>query len=1258
MMTAREQASNSVATEEEQPEPITGDPEPQDGKLQKAGRFAASVGKGLASIVTSPVQTARSVVRGGVGAIAETANTVGELMALSNRTNMRGAGRLLQAHAERIERTRDRILPPAERQSQQFVEGVSQFMIGFAGTGKFKVFGQLAAKGAAGIAASGAIRGAIVDLTAFDPYEAQLAELAANTNIPGAREVGELLSVTEDDGAVVARLKRAAAGIVPGVAVDAIAAVARVARARRVIDSPAATEAEKAAANSVIEQNGKVLSDIDEGVHQTAEPAFVKQTGNGDYRVHVSEAAEKDSEAALAHLSPEARARMLWGNDAFEDQVERELRAMAQSGQEADRAVAIESVTKDVGDALERRTKQSQFSGPDRRDANRMPREDAAPAAQDYKTRWEAEAKAASLNGALTARAAAAGVKLTTEQTKQIFEFARKIEEAVSDPEKIVNLLKEERFNFSYMDAPDQAEALMKSIGEKLAPVFDNAQGRPSVPASESIDRALHLAGMLTRQDADNYFRNVSSVLKNTDANLLALNARAVDLAEHVSKWGDILEQRSAAGIVDLVAETEARQALRAYIGFAADVAGSNSGVGRGLNALKFRGDPKLKGLKFKGEPGALEGGAKGSLDPDIVAGMTAVQLRDVTRLFRMSKQPQLLFNTLGHELSHASVSRLNAFGRGMMEWFYNSVLSAPATWKAIFVANGTVNAIEDSVRFMAGAVRRDPAMMREAADLVMGRMIYLKQSMKGFALAAKAGHSIIDPRPVYKAIPGAAGEVIRTMGTRPIVAVDEFWRVNSNLAFVRMKSLRLARQDAAVRGLKGKKLNEFLAKRVEADVAASLDPATGASRIPEARQHAALPTFSTPLEAGSFGSSLEKVVQNHPFLIPIMPFMRTSVNVLDYAFGKMTPLGLLQKNMRATLAKGGEEAAILGTRMAVGTAIWSMAGLLAFSGDFTGRGPSDPQQRKMWLKNHEPYAVKMGDKWVSYRRAEPISTPMSFMADLAQILRDNASEVELQEGSTKVMYATFAALVNSMTNKTYMSGLVDFMDAIGSGEGPALKRFMDNMQRPGVPNLVQAFQDDPYLRETQGLFDAFINRVPGWSKTLPARYTWDGEPITLDPSRIERTLNPFPNKDGTPQVEDEILQLHRAFVAPPTVRKFGQHSINLHDRRYQNSKGGNLTPYERWMELIREQDLRGQIEKITSSASYQRSGDGTEVFAGGRKFRELQQRIDRVYNKAEKKMLAEYPELRQDLRGLGRARRASSRSDVKGETILDRLGK
>lgn len=1258
---------STSAPEEEQP----------SKPAAKGEGVVSSVVDGVKDIVTNPGETLKSAGRGALGAVKEVAKTA--ISAGQFAINLFGAKKLLseedqqtyaaigdkgvaEAGTEFIDKASDWIFGPRTGSGgQQFVEDTAQFLTGFLAAGELKVAGK--ALKALPQVASGLARGAVADFAAFDPHKEQFAELAARSDISGLSHIGKMLSVDENDPELEGRFKRAVSGALVGTAIEGVIHSARLFKNLDILKGGKATKAQQLAAQGEIHNSKAILDDISNGAHTPDDHVVVQPTPDGKYAIKENPEAPKPGAKAIEPVLTDFGKTEDLHTFSFDFDGKQvvvtgkadengKFRAAFMAADGGPGAIGIGGVKK-IGRIVNGMTDTKGFTFDHkggRAQGERVIDDVAAKAAgPSFDSRWEAEAQAATINEAMAGRMSAAA-KVSDEQTQQIFSFAKKITDAKDNPEEIVKLFQEERFNFSYLDAPEKTEALLKSIGEHLAPVFDKTQGRPVVSFDESVNRTLQLAGMLTRDDAPEYLTKVGNVLKNTDANVLLMNSRLTELGGQVAKWSQILDDRPA----DQFALAEARKALQGYVNFSADVAGTNSGVGRGLNALKARGKAELGDLKFKGEAGAVESAAKVAEAPDIIAGMTAADLRTVTRLFRQTNSPKVMFNTLAANLAKPQ-TKLQRFGSGLLEYFYNSMLSSPATSAAIWTSTASVNAIEDGVRLLAGAVRRDPVMVREAADLVQGRVVYLKQSLQGMAAAFKSGQSIIDPRPAHRAIPGVAGEVVRTMATRPIAAMDEFWRVNSNLAFVRMNSLKLARRTAASKGLSGKAYDTFITQQVEADVRASIDPATGASRLPAAREFAAGPTFSAPLADGTFGKTIEEAVQNHPFLVPILPFVRTSVNSLDYTFKKGSPLGLFSEEVRRSISSGTPEGAIMATRMAVGTTIWSAAGLAAFGGDITGRGPSDPKLRKMWLQSHQPYSVKVGGKWVSYRRAEPFSTPMSITADLAQIMRD-VDDPAIHEDMTKVFYGILASTTSGITNKTYLSGLLDFSNAVGSGSSSGIKKFADGMIGTAVPNLVQLANNDPYLRETQRMFDAALARVPGWGSSLPARYNVFGEPVTLNPGRPQRALNPFPVRDATPQTEDEILKLDQAFQPPPTIERYGKLSVNLHDRTFRNKDGGNLTPYERMMEIVDESDLRGQVDKVISSSAYQRAGDGTDAFVGGKRYRELQDRIERVYSKARKKMLSEYPELAYQIKGLERARRASARSDVKGEGILNKI--
>lgn len=1213
-----------------------------DDTLKGAAETAVKIGKGLVNIATHPLQTAKSIGRGVVNTVDDTAETVVELMGSIGGFDGETSRQVAQESTSFIDTARDWIFgPPSAAPSQQFVQDVSQFAAGFWGAGKFKAFANVSRTSPL---IGGALKGAVVDFAAYDPYKEQLAELVGV----------DMLSVQEDDGPIVARFKRSVGGILPGVAIDGLVATARFLRASAVLSNASSTPAARTAAEEAVVSNGKILNDIEIGTHTPAEPVVVRPTPNGKYAIELH---PDDSAAFWAQMGDtgfpgvdaSTSVRVPQGQSIMGAQSTPKVLARAQElvGPQEFRRLVGEDI-KARGGARSPEVEMAATEATARKivAGAHTPR-------VEFDSRWKAENQAASINETL-AISRQATAKVSADDLTKIHSLAKSITEASGDPDKIVALMKEARFNFTYKDSPEKVTSLLKAIGEVLSPVFDKTQGRPGVPFSESIDRARQLAGMIPREDVLAFMRSSGHVIKNSDAVLLAMDSYMDTLGSQVAKWGEILDAR---GGLDPIAVKQARESLQTYVNFVADVAGSNSGQGRGLNALKARGSEGLKDLKFKGESGAATTGVKQKLAPDIIEGMTAVELRDITQLFRQSKSPRVLFDALAPLVHPRSASLGKRVVNGAVEFFYNSVMSQPVTWKAIWLANATVSGIEDAVRGMAGVATGNKELIREAADLIHGRLIYSKQSIKGMVMALKAGHSIIDPKPIYKEIPGIAGEVIRTMGSRPIAAMDEFWRVNNNLAYVRMKALRLARRDAHAQGLKGTGFDRYIADRAEAAVRASIDPRTGASRLPEAREFAAFPTFSSPLRPDTFGSDLEELVHKHKLLVPILPFVRTSVNVMDYSFAKGSPLGLLTDSFRSSMKKGGEEAAITVTRMVVGSTVWGMASLLAFNGKITGAGPSNPELRKAWLVNNQPYSFKMDGEWITYRRLEPYATPLSVAADLAQIVKDNADNSDVVEESGQLFYGLIAATSSAMLNKTYMSGFIRFGDAIGTGSGNGMKSFLDGMLNPLVPGIVAAMNDDPYMRQTTEMFGALKNRVRGWSTDLPAKYNGFGEMMLATPGRTDRALNVFPDRKVTESVEDEFLKLGKAFAPPQTMESFGNLRVNLLSRKYQSTnKSVTITPYERWMELIRAAGLRKQIEDIVKADEYQNAGDGNDSLVGGRRFIQLRNRYERVYDATKRQMLGEFPDLNAELKALGRAARTTKRSDDGGQSILDQI--
>jgi hypothetical protein len=69
--------------------------------------------------------------------------------------------------------------------------------------------------------------------------------------------------------------------------------------------------------------------------------------------------------------------------------------------------------------------------------------------------------------------------------------------------------------------------------------------------------------------------------------------------------------------------------------------------------------------------------------------------------------------------------------------------------------------------------------------------------------------------------------------------------------------------------------------------------------------------------------------------------------------------------------------------RILTGTAFLAGGIMLNRMGILTGAGPQNPTDRKVWLLEHQPYSIRMGDQWVRYDRYDVIGGLLSIPATI-----------------------------------------------------------------------------------------------------------------------------------------------------------------------------------------------------------------------------------------------------------------------------------
>ena len=453
----------------------------------------------------------------------------------------------------------------------------------------------------------------------------------------------------------------------------------------------------------------------------------------------------------------------------------------------------------------------------------------------------------------------------------------------------------------------------------------------------------------------------------------------------------------------------------------------------------------------------------------------------------------------------------------------------------------------------------------------------------------------------------------------RALEASDEFFKTIAYRGEMRARALRTVEQEIASGKIKP------AAK--EARLEELVNTPTGALKVASMDKAEYLTFTNAP-------NAVAEAVQGLSRKLPIMkffvPFVRTPANVWDFAF-KHSVFAPLYSSVRADIAAGGARATEALGKMATGSMVMAFAADLAERGFITGGGPTSTQERNaLKAMGWQPYSVKIGDKYYSYRRFDPLSTNLAMAADFVELCQrlDEDEEAELDELAVKLVFST----ANSLMSTNFMMGLADLAEAVsdptrysGKYTSSAATSFIPNIVGSDVRNYM-----DPYQRETAGIMDALKNRTPGLSKDLPYRYdlfgrktvTGSGKGIAYDafvPVRVNpRTAEP---------IDKEILEQGVYLSMPPKKVNFDGVNINLTKQpkiysRFVELAGNALTLPE--YEDMGCKDYLNALVKGDAYASvlYEDMTDG----ADGEKANFIKKIVQDFRNAAKAQILEEYP--------------------------------
>ncbi|MBF0311510.1 MAG: hypothetical protein HQL56_18520 [Magnetococcales bacterium] len=622
--------------------------------------------------------------------------------------------------------------------------------------------------------------------------------------------------------------------------------------------------------------------------------------------------------------------------------------------------------------------------------------------------------------------------------------------------------------NLSRIYAPEDVHLALKETADALAPGLDAAsRGRIS---HEETSRLADELGMTVE---DLMKRRKGQALNAEEA--LAARRLMVESGNELA----IMAKQIQAGQNSDAYVMAFKEALARHGVIQGQVAAMTAEAGRALNAFKI-----LATL------------------PERTRAVTIRESLDGGQRYDRRESLLQLADMIANAESPGQVARITrdawkpGFWDKFFEYWINGLLSSPRTHAANAIGNTLSLALSIPESYLAAGVSRLTGWGDLTTQQATARLFGIGQGLKeGAVLASRV---LIEGDPVgvggtletahRHAISGRLGQVIRTP-SRLLMTGDAFFKSIGYRMSINEQAMRLAQRE----GLTGDTLTARVAELSDNPTEAMMTAAEESARYW---------IFSNPL--GKAGKNFQNAFNSHPMAKIVVPFFRTPVNIFKRA-AERSPLALVMPSVWAAFKEGGNARATALARVAMGSTIGGAVALLAAEGLVSGGGPAEPKARALLrASGWQPYSLRIGDRWVSYNRLDPLGMIFGMGADFAEIAAE-ADEGEA-DGLAGILAGT---IVQNLTSKTFLQGLSSAVKAVGdpTHEG---QKFLARFAGSLVPAIVAdgARLLDPVVRETQpgkqglALYDAILNkiqsRIPGMSHTLPPRLDYWGNPIAI----------------------------------------------------------------------------------------------------------------------------------------------------------------
>lgn len=611
------------------------------------------------------------------------------------------------------------------------------------------------------------------------------------------------------------------------------------------------------------------------------------------------------------------------------------------------------------------------------------------------------------------------------------------------------------------------------------------------------------------------------------------------------------------------------------------------------------------------------------------------------------------------------------------LELRIGNMLSSPVTWVTNFGGNLLKAYSMPVAQGLGGVIRRDPVAIQAATQTFYGLHMFLGESYSMAKRSFMTAENILDARsgiletpthqasyegvkslflrgkpeggvlnPMQENIARGIGYLgtIARMPSHVMVGTDELFKQIMFRADLRAKLYNEATFE------KGMKNANDIATHIETNMRKAFDK-NGAAVKGELTTDSLLAaqrsTWTQDLGKDTFMGGVQSFAYAHPsFRLVALPFIKTPTNLMR-DFGAHTFFAPLSRNYKEAVAKGGEEAARAQGQVALGTLTMCSAAMLVAGGFITGSPPKNPKERAaLEATGFEPYSIKIGDRYFSFRRLDPVGMFLGSVADIMSVAQDKESldEITLEELRIK----TFAALLNNLTSKTYVQSLSEVLDYVQNPERYG-NSFLGRMASTYVPasGFLRTVRKvtDPHMREMESMSDYVLNILPVGSNFLPARHNWVTGGI------VDYRL--IYGEDNNNMVLEELNQLGTSVTGAPKKELEG---VKLNAEQY--SKLCELHGTVRLGGKTMSEALEGLFSRRDYDRNREQRPDAPDGMPNPRATM-ANKLIDRYRKAAQQQLKKDDPELMEQVRESEVRRRASKRGMLNKsneQEVLDKL--